>query len=192
MEQRLYATIAGFMEGLARSLAWAGGFVLVAMALTTVASVIGRALTGFGLGPIKGDFELVEMGCAVAVFAFLPWCQLKRGHVTVDLFIARFPSRIRALLGLVGDLLIAVAALVIFFQLARQFGEKLPYGGPGLRKALGIGMKPFFAETSYELAVPVWIPLGLGLIGAFAFLLISLFTVWRSIRWVAQGQEGAA
>ena len=54
----------------------------------TVVSIVGRASLTWAwvLGPVPGDFELVEVGTGFAVFAFLPWCQLKRGHATVDLF----------------------------------------------------------------------------------------------------------
>ena len=48
--------------------------VLIALILLTVVSVVGRALFS---APIPGDFELVEIGMAVAVFAFLPYCQLR-------------------------------------------------------------------------------------------------------------------
>ena len=49
------------------------------IALMSVASIVGRALSGLGLGlgPVPGDFELVEAGTALAVFCFLPWCHLK-------------------------------------------------------------------------------------------------------------------
>lgn len=178
------------LEALARLLAYAGGLVLIAIALITVASITGRALIGLGLGPITGDFELVEAGCAVAIFAFLPWCQLKRGHVTVDIFVDRLPSRPHALTGLIGDALIALAAGVIFWRLWLGFGEKFPYGSDALRENLGMGYKPFFPETTYELELPVWIPYALAVTGAAVFLLVALYTVWRSLNWVLAGQEG--
>ena len=59
--------------GLSRAMAWFGSFVLVIIAVMSVASIIGRALSGLGLGPVPGDFELVEAGTALAVFCFLPW-----------------------------------------------------------------------------------------------------------------------
>ena len=41
--------------------------MLVLIALMSVASIVGRALSGLGLGPVPGDFELVEAGTALAV-----------------------------------------------------------------------------------------------------------------------------
>jgi hypothetical protein len=54
-------------------MAWFGAFVLVLLAAMSVVSIAGRALSGLGLGPVPGDFELVEAGTALAVFCFLPW-----------------------------------------------------------------------------------------------------------------------
>ena len=71
---------------LARCIAWFGALVLTAIALMSVVSISGRALTPLGLAPVPGDFELVEAGTALAVFCFLPWCHLTRGHAVVDLF----------------------------------------------------------------------------------------------------------
>ena len=179
------------LETLARRLAYIGGALMVAMALITVASVIGRALLSFGLGPISGDFELVEAGCAIAIFSFLPWCQLNRGHVTVDILLDRIGGRIKALFGMIGDLVITLIAGLIAWRLYLGFGEKFPYLDQGLRDALGMGSKPFFPETTYELELPVWIPYGLALIGAVMFFVVSLYTVWRALNWVLDGAEPA-
>jgi TRAP-type C4-dicarboxylate transport system permease small subunit len=179
------------IDMIARLFAYVGGFILVAMALVTVVSIVGRALLSFGLSPVRGDYELVANGCALAVFCFLPYCQLKRGHVTVDIVTSMFPSRAQAVFGLIGDLLITLAAIIMMRQLWFGFGEKFPYGSDALRDTLGMGYKPFFAETTYELEIPVWIPYGLALIGAGLFVIVSLYTVWRSLNWVSAGREGA-
>lgn len=181
--------IGAWLMALSRLLAYGGGAILTLLAIMTVISVIGRYLTGFGLGPIKGDFELVEMGCAIAIFSFLPLAQMKRAHVTVDVFITRLPARGRAFLGFLGDSLIALAAFIMFWQFWLSFGEKFPYGVPGLRAALGMGPPPFFAETTYELEIEIWVPYALGLIGAGFFCVVGFYSVWRSLNWTLQGQE---
>ncbi len=183
------ARVGRVMEFCSRWMAYSGGAVLVAIALTTVVSIIGRALSGFGLTPVKGDFEIVEMGCAVAVFAFMPWCQLKRGHVTVDIFISNLPLRFQAFLGFIGDVFLTGAAFVILWRLWLGFGEKFPYGSDALRGMFNLGSKPFFAESTYELEVPLWIPFGLCTIGAGFFLIVAAFTAWRSLNWVLDGKE---
>lgn len=177
------------MDALARGLAFGGGAILLAVAGVTVASVIGRAGTAIGLSPVTGDFELVEVGLAIAVFSFLPYAHLTRSHVAVDLLARAMPARGTAALGLLGDVLVTLAAGGVTWRLYLGFGEKFPYFNKGLRDALHMGYKPFFAETTYELQLPVWIPYGLALLGAALFTLIGLFTIWRSLNWTLAGAE---
>ncbi|MEL6643675.1 MAG: TRAP transporter small permease [Pseudomonadota bacterium] len=189
---QLEARVGAVLEWVARVLAWIGGMILVAIALITVASITGRALISLGLSPITGDFELVEAGCAIAIFCFLPWCQLRRGHVTVDVLVARFPARVQAFFGFLGDVLIALASGVILWRIWLGLGEKFPYGGEPLRGLLGFGTPPFFVETTYELEVPIWIPYAAATAGAAVFFVVALYTVWRSLNWTLAGAEGRA
>lgn len=170
---------------------WAlfGGVVLCAMAIVTVISVLGRSLGGFGLKPVTGDFELVEMGCAVAVFAFLPWCQFNRSHVSVDILAQTFSPRVFAALGWVGDIALSLCSGLILWRMWLGFIEKFPHGTPEFRDTFGLGPAPFFPETSYELQIPVWIPFGLAMVGAAVFFFVSLYTIWRSWNWVLEGAE---
>lgn len=181
--------IGRMVEAACRWMAYGGGIVLSGMAVMTVVSIIGRLFTGYGLGPVPGDYELVANGCALAVFSFLPYCQLKRGHVTVDILTSHFSKRAQAVTGLLGDMLITLAAAIVLRQLWFGFGEKFPFGGDAMRDALGMGYKPFFAETTYELQIPVWSLYGFALAGAAMFLIASVYTVWRGLNWVIAGQE---
>ena len=70
---------------MARWSALLGGALLTLLTLLVVLSVIGRSLSGMGLGPVPGDYELVEVGVGIAIFFFMPWCYLQGGHATVDL-----------------------------------------------------------------------------------------------------------
>ncbi|MDV7141836.1 TRAP transporter small permease [Tropicimonas sp. TH_r6] len=190
MTEKTAGRVGVLVEAGARALAWLGGAILLALAAMTVLSILGRALDGFGLSALRGDYEMVANGCALAVFFFLPWCQLKRGHVTVDILTDRFPPRVQALFGLMGDLLITLASIVILRQLWFGFGEKFPYGSDGLRAVLGMGYKPFYPETTYELQIPVWTLYATALVGAAMMVLVGLYTVGRAVRWVRDGQEG--
>ena len=89
------AQVGRVMEKVARLFAYFGGVVLMSLAIMTVISTIGRAFVGLqiGLGPIPGDFELVEAGTAVAVFCFMSWCHLNQGHVTVDIIADHLPRK---------------------------------------------------------------------------------------------------
>lgn len=62
--------------------ALAGGMVLLAVVLINFTSVIG----GIVWKPFPGDFELTEIGVAVAAFSFLPYTQITGANVTADIF----------------------------------------------------------------------------------------------------------
>ena len=165
----------------ARAWAWVGGLILVGLAGMTVVSVIGRKINAGGITGISGDYELVEAGCAIAIFAFLPLCQLRRGHVTVDILTNTFPLALQRFLTLVGDALVAVVAFVIMWRLYLGVGEKFPFFEQPLRDKLSMGSKPFFPETTYELEIQLWIPMMAALVGAVLFFVVAAFTVWRSL-----------
>jgi TRAP-type C4-dicarboxylate transport system permease small subunit len=101
------------LERLAGGLAVGGGLVLTALALMSVYSVVMRNLAG---APVLGDFELVQLGCAVSVAAFLPLTQLRGANVFVDFFTSRAGVRTRARLDGVGSLLVALALALIAWR----------------------------------------------------------------------------
>jgi TRAP-type C4-dicarboxylate transport system permease small subunit len=98
---------------LAGALAIGGGLVLTALALMSVYSVLMRNLAGT---PIQGDFELVQLGCAVSVAAFLPLAQLRSANVFVDFFTARASDRTKARLDGIGSLLVGLALALIAWR----------------------------------------------------------------------------
>lgn len=153
-----------------QGLAIAGGLVLVALALTTVYSIVGRALPSLpGLAwwrPVRGDFELVEMGTAVALFAFLPYAQITRANVLVDMLTARLPARAQAVL--------AVPAHLLLFGLASLVAWRMAIGTIAL-------LSVPFPQTTMLLGLPLWwgyLPSTL----CMGFLaLVAAFTAWRSV-----------
>lgn len=159
------APLAGMMRALATTMALAGGLVLLALVALTCISVAGRALVGLGLGPVPGDFELVEMGVAFAVFAFLPWCHLNRGHATVELLTRYLGRTANAWLDLMADLLMFLVAALIAWRLA-----------------LGTLDKRSYHETTFILEVPVWWAYAACLLGAVVFTVVALYCVGRSLR----------
>lgn len=131
--------MATYIYGACRAMTWFGGLVLALLALLSVASIAGRALSAFGLGPVPGDFELVEAGTALAVFCFLPWCHLRRGHATVDLFWKSYPPAMQRALELLTDALMLVVWLLLVWRMGVAM---LDYRDNG--------------ETSFILQMPVW------------------------------------
>ena len=117
---------------------WAllGGAVLLGIALLTAWS----AATGFLFGkPLPGDFELTQILVAVAVFSFLPYCQLTNANVTADLFTAGAGPRTVAALGVLAALLALGVSVVLTWR-------------------TWAGMLDFrqFVETTAILKIPIW------------------------------------
>lgn len=124
---------------LSRWMAWGGALVLTLLAAMSVVSIAGRALSFAGLGPVPGDFELVEAGTALAVFCFLPWCHLKRAHADVAMLWHAYPPAMRrAILAIIELLTLAVWSLLVW----RLGLATLEYRENG--------------EVSFILQMPVW------------------------------------
>ena len=87
------AAVSRWLDSVCRVLATLGALILVTLALITVISVSGRYLFGHA---ISGDFEMVEVGCAMAVSLFLPYCQLQNGNVIVDFVTMKAPTGFKA------------------------------------------------------------------------------------------------
>jgi TRAP-type C4-dicarboxylate transport system permease small subunit len=102
------------LDGLARLLALFGGALAVCLALLVSTSITLRAL---GLGGVRGDFEFVQMGVALIVFAFMPWCQARRGNVMVDSFTTRLPPRFQAALDALWEVVFAGMMALIAWRL---------------------------------------------------------------------------
>jgi TRAP-type C4-dicarboxylate transport system permease small subunit len=98
-----------WIERLTGWVAILGGLLAMVVAILVTTSVVLRWLFN---APIDGDFEYVKMATAVAVFAYLPYTQARRGNIMVDTFTGRLPERARNFLDAFWDL--AYAALIAF------------------------------------------------------------------------------
>lgn len=148
-------------------LALFGGLVLAAIMLMMGVSILGRALFS---APVPGDFELVELGTGVAIFCFLPYCQLTRGNVLVDIFTAGLPPRAKSGLDLIGNILYTLLAGLLAWQLL--------HGGLEIRS---------YQETTMVLQVPIWLGYIPAVIGMGILTLACAFTVWRSLAEIRTG-----
>jgi TRAP-type C4-dicarboxylate transport system permease small subunit len=169
-ERRLVADAPGLLAGPARALALAGGGVLLALVALTVASVLGRTLLD---RPVPGDFELIELGAAVAVFACLPYAQLAGANVIVDLFTQHLGPRRRAALDALGGALFGAIAGVLTWRLA--------LGGLDFRQ---------YGETTMVLRLPVWWAFPPMVLSGALLTVCCLYTAVRDLR-TALGRSGA-
>lgn len=133
------------------------GVIILAVALTVTLSVSMRYV---GIGGIRGDFELVEFGCGIAAFLFLPLCQRKGNHVMVDIFSMAFSQRTRSRLDQFWELVFAVAWVIITW-----------------RVALGLVDMYDYSDRSMLLRIPTWIVYGFCLFGLGLSALTAIINV---------------
>ena len=150
-----------FLHDLAYILAILGGIILVIVILINFISILSRIIF---LNPLVGDFELVEIGSAIAICSFLPLCHLKKGNVIVDFITAKLNFKKIAFLDCVSSVIYGLIAL--FFTWRMFFGAKDMYN---------------YQEETMLLQFPIWIPF---LPVTFSFGLLSLcclYTFYREL-----------
>lgn len=180
-----------FFMGISRVMAWLGGAVLSALVLITCLSILGRLANAFlhgptaqawapglanrlldlGIGPIRGDFELVEAGMAFAIFAFLPLCQITGSHASVDVFTAGLSARANRLLTWAIDVVFAAVMVLIAVQLA---------GGMAARHASG--------QTTFLIEFPIWWAYALSLTGAAVAACVAVYLAAMRTLELLQGR----
>ena len=151
---------------LSEGLAVLGGISLLVITIFTVLSVVGR--TGFDV-PILGDQEIVELGCAIAIFAFMPYCQMRAANVIVDFFTARFPLSARDFLDAVMNAVFSVCVLIVTWRLA--------VGGIATFNS---------GDASMFLRIPQWWGYACAFVGCVFWSLACLYSVLRSVRFMRQ------
>jgi TRAP-type C4-dicarboxylate transport system permease small subunit len=115
-------------------------------------------LLGLGIGPILGDFEIVEAGMAFAIFAFLPICQLRGAHATVDIFTQSLPPRVNRLLRLVTEAVFAAVLLLLAWYLLLGGLSKLRSG-----------------QTTLLLEFPVWWSYAASILALWVAALVAVY-----------------
>lgn len=146
-----------------------GVLVLVAVALVTTVSVLGRA---FFSHPILGDVELVQLGVAVVVACFLPYTQFRRANIIVDFFTTGTSERTQGILDFAGTVLYTVVLALVLWRVAA--------GGIAIHEA---------QERSMLMDLPLWVPYMLMLPGLALCVLIG---VVQCVRMAAGRPLGVA
>ena len=178
------------MKGLARIMAMIGGAALSFLILMTCASIAGRLLNGLfhaewtraispdfaawmasHVGPVNGDFELVEAGVAFAIFSFIPLCQITAGHAAVDVFANGFSARANRILRMVTEVVFALVLVLIAWRLAAGTVSKFENG-----------------ETSFLLQFPVWWAYAASLFSAVVAAIVGLYMAAIRIYEAVSGQ----
>ena len=149
------------LAGLCAISALFGGTVLTGLALMVCASIVLRA-TGFS--PIQGDFELLQVGLAVAVGGFLPWCHLKGSNMFVDFVTARASTGTQRYLDAFAGILVAIMMALVSWR-----------AGAGALAAKASG------EVTMIRGFPLWISYVMMTPGLALTSLVALEIAWR--RW---------
>lgn len=147
------------LDFLSKLAAVLGGLVLLAAALLNVASVLGRWLAST---PILGDVELMQVGCAVAIALFLPYCQVRNAHIVVDFFTTGAAARTRRRLDAAGSLLLAAVMLLLAW-----------------RAGVGVLDMKASGETTMVIGFPFWLTYLVMVPGLALSGVVALHTAWR-------------
>lgn len=185
--------------GLSKFMAIAGGFVLSLIVAIVVLSILGRELNALlhgglfkdsglaawllgielpglwgriRLGPVNGDYELVEAGIAFAIFAFLPLAQITGAHATVDIFTSRLSDRAHRVLTTLIDIAFALVLVLIAVQLFHGTADKLSRH-----------------QTTFQLQFPLWWSYALSLAGAAMAAAVSVYLALARLAELVTGRR---
>ncbi len=171
----------GFVKQISRLTSLIGGFMLATLITLTCVSVAGRVLNSFlhlepvqnmapnlttfliaaGIGPITGDYELLEAGMAGVIFAFLPLCQLQAGHAFVAIFTDKMPARFQSVLMFIIEFIFAITLILVAWQLGNGLGDKYRSH-----------------ETTALLELPIWYGYAVALIMAYVAGFVAICRVY--------------
>ncbi|MBR9842750.1 MAG: TRAP transporter small permease [Rhodobacteraceae bacterium] len=180
------------VERVARFMAVIGGLVLSALVVLTCVSVLGRtlntiahsdalvglsqgladALVASGVGPVTGDFEILEAGVAFAIFAFLPICQLYGSHATVDIFTNALSRKANKVIAAFWEVVLTAVILLITWRLFVGLQSKYAYG-----------------DTTFLLQFPVWWAYGVSFAGACVASLVGVYCAIARVAELVTGRK---
>lgn len=141
---------------------------MTALVLLTAASAISNLVAH---KPIPGDYELAKHTIAIAIFTFLPYCQLIGANVTVDIFTEEMSHRAKSAMAAFSSLIAGLFALLLLRQMSYGFADYLRY-----------------PETTATLGVPLWTAFPPILFSLLLLLVAAILTGIDGIR----GMRGAS
>jgi len=180
------------MTRTAQGMAILGGLTLGFLILMVCVSVTGRGLNTFfhsdlmeglapgfsawalslGVGPVLGDFELVENMMPFAIFAFLPLAQTTSSHATVDVFTARFPPGVLRFMRAVTEIVFAAVLILFAWKLWEGTVSKMGYG-----------------EITYLIQFPVWWAFAAALAAAVVAAVVAVYMAGVRVIEMLTGHE---
>ena len=150
------------LERVTRVLALVGGGMLLASVALSIVSISGRYAFS---APVPGDYELVELICAVAIFLFFPYTHSIGGNLTAEFFTSGLPRRWQMALDVVHDLIFTLVAVLLAWRLWHGMLDKIANG-----------------DSSILLQIPLWWPYTVAVAGMW---LLSIVSLWRVAAGIA-------
>lgn len=132
------------------ALIWAilGGCILLAIVGVTAVNAGAFALDrlarlwGSSVTALPGYEDFVQLAIGAAIPMLLPWCQAKRGHLAVDLFLRQMPASFGRFIDRLSLILMAAVALFLAWWMAQGLLETRDDGT--LSGVLGWPVWPFY------------------------------------------------
>ena len=90
---------------------------------------------------MSGTYELAAILAGISIFAFFPYAQISRAHVTVDLFMKQAGRRLNGLITALASLAFLLLALFLIWRMSLGGLDSWRYG-----------------ETTPILGIPIWWP----------------------------------
>ncbi len=147
---------------------WAllGGLLLLIVVLINGWSIVSGALMN---KPFPGDYELTEYGVAVAIFCFLPWCQISGSNVSADIFTERASPRAINIMKQIGVVVAIIFSAVLLWRMSAGLLDYREY-----------------EEATGLLQIPLW----WGFVPAlFSLFLVALAALVNLLQLLKERQE---
>jgi TRAP-type C4-dicarboxylate transport system permease small subunit len=154
--------IEGPLADLTRWLALVGGGLLLIAVAITLVSVIGRY--GFGR-PVPGDYELIELICAVGVFLFFPYTHATDGNISAKFFTSGLSQRRQRSLDLANDVVFALVAALLTWRLALGLLDKFSAG-----------------DATILIRIPIWWAFSFAVASMALLTIVCLFRIAAGVR----------
>lgn len=159
------------LAAIIRYWALAGGLLIAGLAVMTALSAVSNILMS---RPFSADYELMKHFVAIAIFAFLPYCQLSGANVTVDIFTERMGARVKSAMSAFSSIFAIAFSLLLLVQMTRGMQSYIRY-----------------PEVTPVLGLPLWTAFPPILLSLVLLLIAALLTLWDGIDRIRRGDASA-
>lgn len=120
MESKRVASLERFVIVISKWSDRISQMAVLAMMLVSIANILARMFWR----PIYGTFDYVSFFSVAVVALALSYCAVQKGHISVELVVARFPRRIQGVIGCFTNILSLGLFAVVIWQ-SMEFAERM-------------------------------------------------------------------